>query len=178
MRTETIKICLFQELSKKAQEVVLERERTRPDRYSWADEAIDSLKQFCEHFGLTDLRYSVSAWEPSFCSAKLSREDHDEMRGVRVWKFLHNSNLISGNLLEGECPFTGYWIDEELLEPIREFLKKPNSDLTYQDLMNECLQKWVKDFQDEEEYAYSDEAIKEDLEVNDLEFLEDGREYL
>ena len=174
MRVKEIKIYEFSELSAKVKVAVLDKERVHPDVFPWSDEWVNSLTSFCEHFNLTDLRYSVSAWNHSHCSAALSDEDLQSLKGVRLWKYLKNNGLVNDKFLSGDCPFTGYYGDESLLDPIREFMGKP-SGITYPGLLDQCFASWIKGYVADEEYAYSDEALIESLDANEVEFFEDGR---
>ena len=77
-------------------------------------------------------------------------------------------------MFESCCPLTGYCVDEDLLQPIFEFLKKPY-DTTLNDLMNKCLQAWAKSCDDDFNGSLTLEAFLDSAEANDYEFYEDGR---
>lgn len=68
------------------------------------------------------------------------------------------------------CPFTGCCYDMYLLDPIIEYLKKPRPNITYENLMNECLNEFFKTWHEEYEYWADDEnAIREELHNNEYE---------
>lgn len=154
------------------------------DLYSWQQENADSLIAFASQFSLSAPYWEVGLWGHSYATASV-HEDLAEMSGVRLWKYLHNSGLLtftsprSGErapLLDLPCPFTGYSMDNFLLDPIREFLVQPDSR-TFQELIDECLAVWVSEYIKDWEYAYSDDAIREHLEANEYQFTETGEFY-
>jgi len=155
------------------------------DLYSWDGENVDSLRGFCEHFGLTDPDWEINLCGPSHAHARVADYDIAELSGVRLWKYLQNSGRLryynkfrkeSGDLLAGDCPFTGYYTDEDILDPLREFIARPDSR-TFQDLIDDCLASWASAFVRDWEDCYSDEGLREMAEANEYEFLESGEFY-
>jgi len=144
------------------------------DLYSWGDENTDSLKHFCDHFNLTGTDYSISLGSHSYARATIQDDDIAALSGVRLWKYLHNNNLV--DLLKGECLMTGYCFDETLLDAIRKFMRAP-IDIDFQELMSTCLEDWVQAYIKDWEYTYTREAILEHLEANEYQFLENGHFY-
>jgi len=182
MRTETTtrKIYEFGELNEEAKQVAIAGHR----QSSWdcqmfiactGKDMINSLKAFCDHFDIEILDYSLGAYSHSYCTAK-HRYDDDigEMKGVRVWKYLVNNDYLNEGLLAGECPFTGLCFDESLLDGIREFMQKPISDWTIQDLIDDCLNRFTTSYIEAEEYEDSDASIIELIEINEYEFTDGG----
>lgn len=157
------------------------------DLYCWHDENAESLKAFCDHFGTTDPEWEVSMCSHSYATAWPDAMV-DEMRGVRLWKYLQNSGLLTYHkpgtksharnttLLDGHCPFTGFHMDECLLDPLREFMARPDQR-TFQELINDCLHAWVQAYVADWEFTYSDDWISEHLEINGYEFTESGEFY-
>lgn len=143
------------------------------DLYAWEGENIDSLKAFCEHFNLKLIHWELSLCSYSYVVAQVP-DDLEGLVGVRLWKYLNNNGLLHNGLLSGNCPFTGYCMDENLLDPIRAFMKKPDTGLGFQGLIDECLDAWVKAYIADWEYAYSDEGIHEHLQANEYQFTEEG----
>jgi hypothetical protein len=177
MQTHTITTYLFDELSDQAKESAIEYVRANfHDLYSWHDDNVNSLKAFGNHFSLSDPDWEVSTCSYSHASASVS-DDLEELKGVRLWKYLNNSGLLSDDLLSGNCPFTGFCMDESLLDPIRAFMEKPDQSLNYQELIDTCLAAWVSAYVADWEYTYTDEAIKETIEANEYEFTENGNFY-
>lgn len=71
------------------------------------------------------------------------------------------------------CPLTGVCYDEDLLQPIREFIKKPDSR-NIEDLISEGLETLRNSLEREDEYMKTDEYLIERIEANEYEFTEDG----
>lgn len=75
------------------------------------------------------------------------------------------------------CPLTGVCYDEDILEPIRNYLKKPDKSLTLKDLIEECIDTFVRLWHEEYEYCCDNETfLEEEFEnrhENDF-FYEDG----
>lgn len=72
------------------------------------------------------------------------------------------------------CPLTGYCIDNSLLDPIWQFMEKPDNR-TFKDLLDDCFDTWVKDCAEDAEYSSSMEMFIEDCETNEWSFDEKGR---
>jgi len=75
---------------------------------------------------------------------------------------------------DNSCVLTGCCYDEDILKPIYDFLKKPEANTTFEDLMNEIGDAISKTFSDTEEWINSSEFISEQFESNNYEFTEDG----
>lgn len=71
------------------------------------------------------------------------------------------------------CPFTGVCYDDDLLRPLREFIKKPDNR-TFDYLIAEAEESLKVSLENEAEFCYSDEGIIEHINANDLEFTEAG----
>lgn len=85
----------------------------------------------------------------------------------RVSKIAEINNILN-------CPLTGVCYDNSLLQPIADFIKKPDTYTTFESLMSNCVNELRKDLENEENYRNSDEAIREDIQANDYEFFKDG----
>ena len=77
------------------------------------------------------------------------------------------------------CPLTGCCYDFTILQPIFDYLKKPNWDLSLKDLVNECLFAFFNEWRKEYEYYCdnTDNCIEEELSErwsNEM-FFEDGK---
>jgi len=73
------------------------------------------------------------------------------------------------------CPLTGYWMDEEILRPIREFLKKPEEHIAFEYLLKDCLESWVWACQKDYEECTSFEYFLQESEENGLLYDKYGR---
>jgi hypothetical protein len=202
MRTQQISIYKFSELPEDAQQRAIDDWRQR-DEPAWDSENRESLKAFESLFPIssTDWEYGYH----NYINYKLDYVYDDEifdLTGIRLLKYLVNNywdsiykgkyysthgNWVDGNYkykfrhsncqYESCCPFTGYFMDDILLDPIHEFIKNPNEYTTFEQLLYECLQAWVYACRDDWEYQQSDEYIKEIIEVNGYEFTENGDFY-
>ena len=174
MRTETIKLYIFAELSESAQDWAIQGYRALDDEIPWADEWRESLLKACEFFGLNCRDWSVSARGNSYCDVSMFSDSIGELVGVRAWKWLranYDRELES-------CPFTGYCGDEVFLKPFRDFLERPTMGLSLDELFGDCASSWVQGWVDDMEYQSSDECIREYLLNADyLEFLASGEQY-
>jgi hypothetical protein len=75
--------------------------------------------------------------------------------------------------LDNSCVLTGVCYDQDLLQPIYDFLNKP-TDIDFETLLNDCIYSLCHSVSAEIEYQSSDEAIIETIEANDYDFLENG----
>lgn len=92
--------------------------------------------------------------------------------GYPVLKFRYSKVLKVGE----NCNLTGVCTDESILAPMYEFLKSPKN-ITFEELINECLDSFLKDYEKSLDYANSAEYIAEHCEANEIEFLESGKIY-
>ena len=76
--------------------------------------------------------------------------------------------------LETGGVLTGYTIDDSLLTPIYEFLKKPDKSVTFNDLLTDCFHEWVKDCESDVEHSSSMEAFLESAQANEYEYDDYG----
>lgn len=146
------------------------------------DDYMNTLRGFCNHYDLTLADWSVDALghRGEFVKIEVS-SDLEEMAGVRLWKYLQRHYATyrcqytgeTEATLDGNCPFTGMCYDESSLDPMREFMRKPDSR-TWRELADDCVSSLITALHRDGEYRYSDEALREDCEANEYEFYEDG----
>ena len=72
------------------------------------------------------------------------------------------------------CVLTGVCYDDDILQPVYEFLKSGDKSTTLQDIFSDIESAIGKAYRDCEEWLNSDEFISEELEANNYEFTEDG----
>jgi hypothetical protein len=106
------------------------------------------------------------------------------MRKLNVIKNGQNKDLIyfvyySNIQKESKnCNLTGMCYDDNMMQPIYDFLELRSFDSTnFDDLLNSCFDAMRKTLKDEEEYMYTDEYISEEILANDLEFTKDGKQF-
>lgn len=95
----------------------------------------------------------------------------DRNTGEEYYWTTVTSNIFVENY---NCPLTGYYIDNSLLDPMWKFMEKPDSS-TFHDLIEECLGSWVKDCESDYEHSASEESFIEDCAANDWMFDKQGR---
>lgn len=141
--------------------------------YLWSEDNRQSLEGFSELFGVSvrDWRYGGGSYDISY---DIPDWDLYQLQGVRLWKYLvQNYEPV----IRQTCPFTGYCMDEVLLDPIRQFLKRPDTYTTMKDLVHEALWGWVCECDRDYDWYYSYERFLEEATELGLLFTEDGREW-
>lgn len=99
---------------------------------------------------------------------------YDMKKGARV----NSSNFIYSNIqYDNSCTLTGVCYDMDILQPVYDFLEKPNTSTTFEDLMNEIESAISKTFQQNEDWVNSDEYITEQIEANEYDFTKDGKRF-
>lgn len=187
MQTVQIQVYEFNELDEDVRDKIVSRWRDG-DEFFWFDEWMSSLETFADWFGIEIRDCSVGAYGRDYVNFYFKHDDADfhfdcdeshersETRGIRLFKMLLNQYSAS-NLLSKDCPFTGYFGDEILLNPIREFMRRPDKYKTFHQLIEDCIYEWIKAFRDDHNHWLSDECIAEEIEANGHTFLECGTIY-
>jgi hypothetical protein len=166
----------FSELDERAKERARDWYRQGID-YDWGSDNVASLKGWADWFYVKIKNYSLGGSDnrSQDVDFELNIDSNiEELRGVRLWKWMQNQMVLPD--LTGNCPFTGYCFDENLLDKIREFINHP-WDTDYRELMQDCIDEFCKAYADDVDYQYSDEAVDESMEANDYEFDEDGNRF-
>lgn len=192
MKTHVINTYTFDELSPQAKEKALRwAGNTLTDLYGWHDENVQSLKAFAKWLG-AKFDYSIQGGGYGYSWAKVTLADNyitmwveenkeyqefelAELTGEKLYEWLQGDE----DKITDCCPFTGYCMDEDLLDPMREYLAKsdPDDPRTLQDLVNEGCERWVKSYVADWDWAYSDEGLKDFLTANEYQFTEDGKTF-
>lgn len=148
---------------------------------SWQDTSDEwgSLKALDQHVGY-DRSGRVYAYGGGL-------EDTADLTGRRAWAWLENSVLAPlrvrwlpiakrGRYTRPgrvpDCPFTGYWVDEVLLDSLRDSLR---AGMSVGDAMLALEGVVQKVCDDELDYRTTEEAFIEKAEDEGWEFLADGR---
>jgi len=203
MKTIELKLYKFDELSDEAKEKAISEYRENNVEYFWVEEWKDSLRKFTDYFGI-ETDWSVGTSSCSYCD--MSRNNFDgeilELSGIRLrtyllnnyydifyerksygqykkrengkWKYDRYSKI---QYIETSCPFTGYCGDEDVISPMRNFIEKPSDNITFQELIGDCLTSWKDGLLADMEYQDSEEFAKEELDQRDYDFTEDGEIY-
>ena len=193
MKIHEVKTYLFNELSEDAKKKAIS-DFAADEEYIWHNDNAKTLEAFENVFPV-----KVGRYEYGFCRGYInfeltSENDIEELTGMRLRTWLINNfynDLFKPKYLKHikgqaryskiqkstDCVLTGYCIDNEILSPIYEFLKKPGENTNLYALMQSCLNNWLSACQKDYNYYYSDEAIAETIEANECEFLESGKRF-
>jgi len=190
MKTVEIALYDFDELSEKVQQKVIERFREGNQDFFWQEEWEKGLEVFCNIFNI-----KIHSWAISYRKHINFGIDYDDdiqqLCGVRAVSWFWNNGyqkcmkgkcFWKGNklrkskiLLEiGDCPLTGFCGDYDILKPLVDFMKKPNSSTVYE-VLESCLESWLNGIEADYESTLEDEYIIERL--SEYEFTEKGEIY-
>lgn len=163
MRTIEQKLYTIKELDEKAQQNAL---NNMDIELFWCDEWMESLKVFCDKYDieLCDWSYDIDG-----VIIKYNVEYLEHGLGFMV------DEKYFEDITNESCPFTGYIGDEALIDPIRK-LQETGSKKRI-DVLKECLESWKEQFYQDIEHQQTDKYKIEHLEVNEVEFYEDGEVY-
>ena len=200
------KVYNFNELSDEAKEKAIETHRYDFVN-GWSDEnwaSIQAIAKACSLEIMCDNYNDTGFWR--FYLGNIDNYLNINMLGgVRAMSYIYNnwimpnmkgkyySALVSRNECElvykkryskctfvFECPFTGYGLDNCIMEAYNEFCvlirKKPRSAnvVMFIDILSQHVQKWL---QSDYNNAISDENIASMLDCGGYEFLENGVDY-
>ena len=203
MRTVETKVFKFDELSEDAQQKAISNYLSTSFEYFWNEENRETLTAFENHFpvNVKDWEYGYQNY---INFEFTQTEEISELTGIRLLKYLVNhyqyilfAPKYYGKLIDHEkdadhpagkehvkryskcqgernCNLTGFWLDEEILDPIYDFLKNPKDSITFYDLMKDCLYSWIHACNKDYEASQEDEAVSDFLTANEYEFTEDG----
>jgi len=91
--------------------------------------------------------------------------------GKQHYRYIHSKVMFE----EGNCPLTGYCADNSILQPIWDWHKNPDLEISLQELVEKCLDSFFEDWQADIDWGYTDDYVREELENNcDEDFYEDG----
>ena len=171
MRTETVTLYKFSELSDAAKARAVTDYRTSED-YHFAEDAMGSIKALAEHFHGRVSDWSIDWLNSSPSSMRFNMPE--DMERVEIQTRLDQLGTFNPDTLkgDGDCKLTGYCADEAAIDGFRAAFMAGESDLAV--LMPAGYQTWLKDTQSDAEYQFSLEGYAEHAEANAREFTEDG----
>ena len=179
----------FDELSADAKEKAINdyRESHYDEDYPWWEEVRDTINEIGKHLGMNP------DWEISLCSYSHIEFDGntEDLSGVRAYKWIFNNWIeplyTARSFYHGmtckrkskvffrmDCPFTGYYLDENFVDAWNEFAAeiKAGKDLSIDDFVQMVGEKLCEAIVDDWEYTTSDEYIQDELRQE--EFFGDG----
>ena len=193
MRTETRTYTLYQitELSEEAKEKAHNEWLYSRYFYGWTDENRKTLDTFCECFGIVCGHWRYDEIHYSYDYRSRQKDYIDKLSGWRLATYLTNHHWndlctpkyfwkgMKGRksriFVDTCCPLTGYYIDDCILDPIYKFLKSPTENVTFDDLMNDCLDSFFRACRDDMESTQTLEYFTEESNANNWEYLSDGK---
>ena len=200
MREVTMKVYSVEELSERALDRAYYDWCSDSD-YPLGKENLKTLLEFEKIFPVevTDWQYGGSY---KYVRFHMTCEDEvADLEGFRLAKYIWNNyrysiykgkyyskgKYVGGKyqyvsrhskiILEKGCPLTGYYLDYDILKPIWDFLDNPRPNITFEDLMEECLENWLEACENDFNDYYSKETFIEIAKVNEWEFYEDGSRF-
>lgn len=158
MRQETINIYTFDELSDHAKDKAREWFKGASD-YWGVDDGIDSIKAFCNHYGVKVTDYELSTCSYSYIDTDI---ENRHLRGVTLKQVEKEKDLMP----------TGYCVDCDLFITMYESMRDNggNALQAFKDAVEAGKKSIISDM----EYQESDEYADETIEANGYEFLENG----
>lgn len=99
-----------------------------------------------------------------------SRIDENPHRNKNVGKLKQRHSKV---MFERNC-LTGYYLGEIILDPIHEFMKKPDYR-TFEDLLEECIHEWENAVKQDVKGYFSFESFKDHAEANDYKYTKEGK---
>ena len=159
MRTITVDVFTFNELSDKAKDKAREWYRSTCFEYVFLDDAFNSLETFCNAFGVKIKDYSVGTWGHSYIKTDAGNAN---FRGLKL-RDVKRDNMP-----------TGYCLDCDLWMTFYDTFKATSDALG---AFNAAIDAWVKAVVADMEYQESDECIDELMIANEYEFNENGEVY-
>ena len=197
MRTYTIKIFKFSELSESAQAKAIESYRNNNFEIAWQDELFQSFKAVYKTANIKLLDYTLSPDFTSYVKINLDKDDPVyNLTGSRAIAWLENNFLSKLRVTRNEylknrksnfgygygygykigkikdCPLTGYYADDDLIACLIDSIN--SGDCIGDTFTHRLVEKYCELLQNEYEWQNSNKYIAEHFECNEYEFLECG----
>ncbi len=175
------------------------------EHYSWNAEYFDSLRKFCDVLNIKIADWGIDYYNPgaSYVKFRYDFQDAEDLSGLRLrtwiinnWlpkfaqgkyystkghhdtngKYYHKSRHSKIFIEYDNCPLTGFVGDISLIQPILDFIKKPDSrDL--EDILYACKENFISEFCSDMQSQDEDEYVADTITANEYEFTEDGKFY-
>jgi len=175
MRTETIKIYSFDELSAEAKVDAIEGNRQINVDYDWWDCTYELMKEMgveINSFSIYHRDISITIEDSEYTAIETIENFGKESEIVKISKqFIADRDELIKKLGEGN-DISGYSVKEELIDEYDEEIEYLEEQ--YRKEMAEEILTWLRD---ECEFLQTDEAVAETLIANDFEFTENGDIY-
>lgn len=155
MRTETITIYSYSELSEEAKATAYKA--WKPD-YAFEADNHRTLEAFCTAFGVEVTEYVYEAYYHSF-RWRVKNEGDEEITDNEYIR--HCLSLFEP---------TGFYLDDVILGPA----KQPTEGKVFGNVIEECLEAFFSACSEDVKYTQSQEYFADFADNNELEFYENG----
>jgi len=190
MRAIQVMLYSLEELDEAGQEKAFNDYCSENDYYN-NDDNEKTLDAFTNIIPIEINDFEYGNYRP-YVNFNLDVEDYiEDLKGQRLATYIYNNyydSFITGKIFyknnkmriskiikdPEDVDLTGYCLDYDILDPILKFLKKPDENITFNDLVEKCLDSWVNASNADYEYCFSMEAFKELSEANDYEYKING----
>lgn len=138
------------------------------------DEAKEEARDWMRHIVAND-PFWVGEIRDSYAAAeKVFADLDDDVSGIRLWKWINNNvdkKIWDG---QGSCPLTGVCFDHCMLQPLQDFMERPDREMTVDDLRREFESNSTTVYDRELESQMEDEFIDDHIIANEYEFTANG----
>lgn len=193
MRTETRTYTVYSinELTQQAQSKAHYKWLESVD-YSYSDDNRATLTKFLDTFFITCNHFEYDGSHYNYHFTTKLKDGLEELSGQRLATYLYNnfSNVLfppkkywstkekkkreSHVLKDNCCVLTGYYLDDTILQPLYDFLQKPNPKNTFLELLDMCLDHFFRACRDDVFYCESFDFFVEESTANDWEYFQNG----
>ena len=200
MRTIERKIYRYDELNEQAKQVAIESMkeeissvRIESDSYEYRN----TLEKIEHIFGVKVYNWDVNEYNPYFRFEFTNIEEDTENEPRLLLRYL-NTNVLpyidnkkryysktsrasrkSRILFNNSYDYclTGCWCDDAVDNALNNINQSVKNKFNAREFVESILEGFFKQWQNDYEYALSDECIAEDIEANEYEFYENGKPY-
>lgn len=202
MREEIINIYGIKELSEGAKNKAFYN-FCNSEIYPYEDENEKVLNKFENIFPIKINSWSYGGYDNHIGFNMTCDDEISELKGIRLLSYIWNNyrdDIFKGKyystngyydkknnyhykyrhskiILNTDCVLTGYYLDVDILQPIYIFLNKP-SNTSFNELIEECLNKWINTCNKDYEYYFSMDNFIEMSDNNNWEYTKEGNLYI
>lgn len=175
------------DLTEEAQQKAYEEWLNSPyHEYNWDSESLDTIRDGLRALGASLDNYSIDWGNANGSNVSFSCECPVEDNPVRLrtWVLNNHYDVLFKPKKFGkrtskilytttDCPLTGMCFDEDFLDPLRAFIKRP-TNLTWKELLEDCARGVLKAAEADYNHQMSFEGFLDTARANEFEYEEDG----
>jgi len=180
--TKEYNVYTFNELTQEAKDKALQNNNNDMIEYSWWDDAIKTLEEWCKFFWGT-FDYRQIDWLESYRNEYsviipyyIEEESEDDLKKY-IMKQVNYGSAKYRKTWETSlywCILTWYCLDDDFMIPINDFIEWRVQYDTLEEILLDCVSKVLKSAKNDYEYTLWEEYFTEECEANEYTFLEDG----